>query len=113
MAAHRPYTLTEDGLTVRVRVRPGASRNAIEGVRDGALAVRLRAVAVEEAANSALIACIAECVGARRSAVRILTGLRSRSKTLLLRTDEPEEAARRLSLESAGESAVYGEEQRD
>jgi uncharacterized protein (TIGR00251 family) len=101
VAAHRPYALSEDGLTVRVHVRPGASRNTIEGVRNGELAVRLRARVVEGAANAALIASIAECTGARKSAVQIVTGLRSRSKTLLLRTDESAEAARRLALAPA------------
>jgi uncharacterized protein len=62
-----------------VRVHPGASRTGAEW--DGAvLHVRFRAHAVEGAANRALILAVAEALGVRRSAVRLVAGERSRVK---------------------------------
>ena len=43
---------TGDGVTLRVRVKPRASRDAIGGEREGALVVRLSAPPVEGAANA-------------------------------------------------------------
>ena len=45
---------TDAGLTLRVRVQPRASRDALSGEREGALVVRLTAPPVEGAANEAL-----------------------------------------------------------
>jgi len=72
----------EDGCTLPVRVHPGAKRDAITGVHDGALKVSLVAPAVDSRANEALIAFIASQLGLRRSQVKLLSGAKSRSKTL-------------------------------
>lgn len=64
----------------QVRVKPRASRDAIEGVREGALVVRLTAPPVEGQANEALLRLLASRLHVPKSAVRILSGERSRLK---------------------------------
>src|SRR6266849_9759207 len=63
-----------------VRVQPRASKNEVSGVMDGALKIRLQAPAVEDRANEALCAFLAELLKRPKSAVRILSGQRSRTK---------------------------------
>jgi len=65
-------------------VHPGARRNAITGVHDGALKVSLTTPPTDGRANQALIAFIAEQLGIPRTRVTLLTGATSRSKTLHL-----------------------------
>ena len=48
-----------DGCTLPVRVHPGARRNAIDGVHDGALKVSLTTPPTDGRANQALIAFLA------------------------------------------------------
>src|SRR6266481_1621397 len=86
----RERTLIEvserDGSVVlAVRVQPRASKDEIAGEMDGALKVRLRAPAVEDRANQALIDFLAELLKTPRSAVSILSGERSRVKRIEIR----------------------------
>ena len=75
-----------DGAVVfSVRVQPRASRNAMEGEWQGALKVRLTAPPVDDKANAALCAFLAEQLNIPRSAVRILAGERSRTKRVEVR----------------------------
>jgi len=63
-----------------VRVQPRSSKTEIVGVMDGALKIRLQAPAVENRANQELCAFLAEVLKRPKSAVRILSGERSRNK---------------------------------
>ena len=63
-----------------VRVSPRASRDAVGGVHDGALKVKLTAPPVEGAANTALIALFAKKLGVAKGAIEIVSGASSRSK---------------------------------
>lgn len=67
-------------VTFPVRVQPRASRDEIAGVMDGALKVRLCAPAVENRANEALAEFLAAVLKRPKSAVRIRSGQRSRTK---------------------------------
>jgi hypothetical protein len=67
-------------VTFTVRVQPRASRDEISGVLEGALKIRLRAPALENRANEALCEFLAALLKRPKSAVRILSGDRSRSK---------------------------------
>jgi len=68
-----------------VRVQPRASKDEIAGEMNGALKVRLRAPAVEDRANEALIEFLAQLLKTPKSAVRILAGERSRTKRVEIR----------------------------
>jgi len=65
-----------------VRVQPRASKDEIAGEMGGALKVRLRAPAVEDRANEGLVEFLAQLLKTPRSAVRILSGERSRKKRI-------------------------------
>ena len=68
-----------------VRVQPRASKDEIAGEMDGALKVRLRAPALEDRANEALVEFLAGVLNTSKGAVRILGGLRNRNKRVEVR----------------------------
>ena len=79
-------TQERDGAVIfSVRVQPRASKDEIAGEMGGALKVRLRAPAVEDRANEALVEFLAELLKTSRSAVSILGGERSRVKRIEIR----------------------------
>jgi len=61
-------------------VRPRASRDAVEGEREGALLVRLTAPPVEGEANAALLRILSDALGVPPSALRLLSGATGRHK---------------------------------
>ena len=75
----------EGALVLAVRVQPRASRDEVVGEMDGALKVRLQAPAVENRANDALCEYLAMLLKTPKSAVRILSGDRSRIKRIEIR----------------------------
>lgn len=75
----------EGAVIFSVRVQPRARKDEIAGEMGGALKVRLRAPAVEDRANEALVEFLAELLKTSRSAVRILSGERSRTKRIEIR----------------------------
>src|ERR1700687_2165654 len=75
----------EGAVTFPVRLQPRASRDEIAGEMGGALKVRLRAPPVEDRANEALVEFLAQLLKTPRSAVRMLSGERSRTKRIEIR----------------------------
>jgi len=75
----------EGAVAFSVRVQPRASKDEIAGEMGGALKVRLRAPAVEDRANEALVEFLAQLLKTSRAAVRILSGERSRTKHIEIR----------------------------
>lgn len=75
----------EGAVTFLVRVQPRASKDEIAGEMGDALKVRLRAPAVEDRANEALVEFLAQLLKTPRAAVRILSGERSRTKRIEIR----------------------------
>ena len=73
---------TLDGCTLRVRIHPGARRNAVTGMHDGALKISLTMPPVEGRANEALIAFLAESLRLPKARISLISGATSRSKTL-------------------------------
>jgi len=67
---------------ISVKVKPRASRDAVEGWKEGSLVVRLTSPPVDGAANSALIRLLAKKTGVARSRIRIVSGDKGRSKVL-------------------------------
>jgi uncharacterized protein len=74
--------VTGKSCRIFVRVQPGARRDEVTGRQGAALKVRVRAPAVEGAANQGLLEFLAEVLGLRRSALRILRGERHREKLI-------------------------------
>jgi uncharacterized protein len=75
----------DGALVVAVRVQPSASRDEVVGEMNGALKVRLQAPAMENRANDALCEYLAALLKTPKSAVRILSGDRSRVKRIEIR----------------------------
>jgi uncharacterized protein (TIGR00251 family) len=90
----------EGMITVSVRVHPGASREGVTLIADGSLDVRLRARAVEGQANAGLIALLATRLDLRRRDVEIVSGLRSRQKTVRIALATAGELRQRLGEEA-------------
>jgi uncharacterized protein len=67
-----------------VRLTPRSWSNAIDGVVDGALRIRVSAGAVEGAANAALVNLLADELGVARRDVRIVAGATSRQKLVVV-----------------------------
>jgi len=88
--------LEKNGAVVfSVRVQPRASRDAVGGEWQGSLKVRLTAPPVDDRANEACRRLLAEHLNIPVSAVRILSGERSRTKRMEVR-GVTAEAVRRL-----------------
>jgi uncharacterized protein (TIGR00251 family) len=70
-----------------VRVIPRARKNEVSGERDGRLLVRVTAAPVDEQANAAVRAVVAEHLGIRANRVEIVNGHHSRDKLLRIQRD--------------------------
>jgi uncharacterized protein (TIGR00251 family) len=84
-----PFSRSPDGLRVAVQVQPGASRAAVEGLRelaDGAAVLKVRVGAPPEGgkANGQLVKLLAKSWRVPKSSIRVLTGQAERRKTLLV-----------------------------
>jgi uncharacterized protein len=84
---HRQLELreSEDSVTLRVRVRPRASRDEVQGVHDGALLVRLTAKPVDGEANAALARLLAHELRVPATAIELMRGQTGRDKLLRVR----------------------------
>ena len=71
-----------------IRVIPRSSKPGIDGVRDGALLVRLQSPPVEGAANSELIAVMAKTFGVAKRDVTIVSGEHAKLKRVAIPTDQ-------------------------
>lgn len=88
----------KEGASLRIHLSPGSSAREVTGVKNEALAVRLRARPVEGKANKELIRFIAELLGAPPSSIRILFGATSRDKTLLITGTDAEAVRTKLAV---------------
>jgi hypothetical protein len=86
-----------------VRVHPRASRNQVDGWRQGALSIRVTAAPVEGEANRAVAALLAAVLGVPASAVSVARGERGRDKLIRIAGLSREEIAARLARAEGGE----------
>lgn len=93
----QPLAVRADDTAVSfaVHVTPRSSRNAILGIREGALRVALTAPPVEGEANAALVELIAKALSVSKRTVTVMRGDRSRRKTVRVE-DVGAEQVRRL-----------------
>ena len=87
-------------MILQVRVQPRASKDEVAGELGGALKLRLQAPAVEDRANQALVEFLAQLLKTPKSAVRILSGERSRTKRIEVRGVTPQQIQALLTAEA-------------
>jgi hypothetical protein len=89
---------SEDGISVRVRVKPRASKTRIVGARDGELEVSVAAPPVDGAANEELCRFLAQTLKVGRSSVTIKSGVTGRHKLVSIRGVTAEQIAKLASV---------------
>lgn len=79
--------LCEDqcGVTIAVRVAPGARRNQIRAIHNGALKVSVTAAPEKGRANTAVRKLLADLFGLRAADVEVQQGAASQDKTISIR----------------------------
>lgn len=77
--------IADHTVTFLVRVQPRARNDEIAGEMAGAIKIRLQAPALENRANEALLEFLAHLLKTPKSAVRLLSGERSRTKRIEIR----------------------------
>lgn len=75
-------TPTADGVRLRVRVQPSASRSEIAGRYGDAIRIRLASPPVDGKANEALTQLLSKVLAVPRRAVTLCAGAESRSKVV-------------------------------
>lgn len=94
-----PWRRTTHGVVLRLRLTPKSSRSTIDGVMmtpDGpAVQARVNAVPENGAANQALAELVAGWIGCPKSSVTLVSGGKSRIKSLAI-TGSPDDLERRL-----------------
>ncbi|MDH5691978.1 MAG: DUF167 family protein [Gammaproteobacteria bacterium] len=78
------YTWKGEDLLLWVTIQPNAKNSEISGLHDNTLKLRIQAPAVEGKANLALITFLAKEFGVPAKSVKILKGLSSRKKQILI-----------------------------
>jgi uncharacterized protein len=90
-----------DGCVLRVHARPGASRPGIAGFHGAALCVRVRARAVDGAANRELLATLADALDVVPQSLEITSGAHGREKRIRVRGLDAAAIRRRLFVDKA------------
>ena len=72
-------------LVLEIRLQPRASGNALVGVSNGRLRIRVSAPPVDNAANETMIALVAKEFGVAKSRVRLLAGAGRRDKRVAVK----------------------------
>ena len=96
MSRLTPISTAPDGVVLRLRVQPRASRDEVTGVAGDAIRVRLTAPPVDGEANEALVRFLAARLEVPRSAVTLLSGRSGRTKLIAVTGVSADQAAQRL-----------------
>ncbi len=80
---------TAEGIVLSVKASPRSSRQGVDGIRGGALLVRIRAAPVDGKANAELAETLADAFGVPKRNVEIKSGASGRAKTVLVRGAAP------------------------
>ena len=89
---------TDRGTTVRVHVKPKASRSRILGEREGALQVSLAATPADGEANAELIRVLSRQLRVPRSSIDLVSGRTARTKLISVQGVSMAELKQRLGL---------------
>jgi uncharacterized protein len=76
---------TPAGLEIRLHVQPRAKHCEMSGIHNRALKIKVTAPPVDDAANRAVVELFSALLGISRSSLQIISGLKSRDKTLQIK----------------------------
>lgn len=82
-----PYRVRPDGIVLAVRLTPRASRDGIDGVKEGRIQARVRAVPEDGRANAALVELVADEIDVPKSTIEVTAGHIARLKSLHIKGD--------------------------
>jgi hypothetical protein len=85
-------------LTLHIHAQPNARTTGVAGLYGDALKVRIAAPAVDDKANAALLAWLADVLKLPRSALRLKSGATGRRKTIEAQPADAATAARAAAL---------------
>ena len=85
-----------DGTILPVRAQPGARRNEIRGVQDGALKVCVTQSPDKGKANKALVELLSKSLGLKKSQIELIAGETSHNKRFLVRGINPQDLTGRI-----------------
>lgn len=81
-----PLRKHQQGMLFKVFVQPRSSQNRIVGLHADSLKIKVTAPPVDGAANRMCIKFLAKCLSVSASALEIIAGHNSRTKTILLKS---------------------------
>ena len=93
--------LHPDGAILPVRAQPGARRNEVRGLQDGALKVSVTQAPEKGKANKAIIEVLAKWLGLRKSQFELISGETASQKKFLIRDVGHEDLAQRINAKLA------------
>lgn len=82
MTGSGPVHPTPRGARIDLRVIPRSSRTGVEGIRNGRVLLRVAAPPVDNAANDAVLAVLADVLGVAKRLGRLVSGATARNKTV-------------------------------
>jgi uncharacterized protein (TIGR00251 family) len=85
-----------DGTILFVKAQPGARRNEVRGVQDGALKVCVTQAPEKGKANKAIVELLAKWLGVKKSQVELIAGETASQKKFLIRGIEKSELTNRI-----------------
>ena len=92
-----PLEMTEDGIDLSVKAHPGARRNAVTGIHDGALKVAVSQAPEKGKATAAVIEVLAKSLGLKKNQIELISGQTSTHKRVRISGITPEELTTRIS----------------
>jgi hypothetical protein len=109
-----PLREAADGVILKVRVTPRASRTEVAGLRtdeDGGMSVQVKVTAPPDKgkANEAVIACLAAWLKLRRSDLAVIAGAAARNKSVRI-AGEPGALRALIAAALAGKGKTEGKE---
>jgi len=88
-----PATKKPDGIILKIYVQPKSSANAIVGIHNNALKIRLTAPPVDNAANAMCIKFLSKLLGIPKSSIEIMSGHSSRVKQVFIHNSGDEKSS--------------------
>lgn len=86
----------QDSCVIRVRAHPGARKNEVRGIHDGALRVAVTQVPEKGKANQAIVSLLARTLGVGKSSIQVIAGEQQPNKKLRIENMTPEQLRHRI-----------------